>query len=78
MPKNKTPINNEAELKRRLGRLSRKSLEYIAFSAFCGLYQDIDENLFFINADKEVSGADYVEDMANTLAHHGLSPEVPT
>lgn len=59
--------------------LPKEALAMIALYAFGGLYLDMKstEGIVreFVNPDKQVSGADYVQHMAGILDLYGLTPE---
>mgnify|MGYP001572789945 CR=1 FL=1 len=58
-----------------INRLPVEALVEIAEHAFGGLYLGHDDE---VDPEKEVSGADYVERMAEVLERHGIVPEAGT
>lgn len=69
MPK----IRTIKETDEAIAALSKSQLELIVATAFLGLFQDMDEaGVRFLNLQKDVNGADYIDLVANALKRAGL------
>lgn len=64
------------QLKAAVKTLSKKQLRLIALHAYCGIYQDRHTDIF--SPTNDVSGANFISHMQNTLTACGLGePEEP-